>query len=71
VSLADNSVVESATETEMEDDDDDVWRDWDEKQCDYVLELHPFDNKARYRLSEIWIDEEINLDDAKKLIQSI
>ena len=35
------------------------------------MDRNPFDNYARLRLSEIWILEERNLADAKKLLQSI
>ena len=44
---------------------------WDEEECDEVLKNSPLDNKARYRLSQIWIEEEVNLDDAQKLVQGI
>ena len=47
------------------------WRAMDEMQCDEILKSNPFDNKARFRLSQIWIEEEINFEDAKKLISSI
>jgi len=35
------------------------------------MDRNPFDNYARLRLSEIWILEERNLADAKKMLQSI
>ena len=43
----------------------------DETECEAILDRNPFDKFARLRLSQIWIWEERNLVEAKKLLESI
>ena len=53
------------------DSEGENWREWDETKCEQKLENNPLSNFARFRLSEIWIDDDRNLDDARKLLSSI
>ena len=43
----------------------------DEAECETKLDIDPFDKGARFRLSQIWIIEERNLVEAKKLLESV
>jgi len=43
----------------------------DEERCEQVLEVDPFDNYARFRLSEILIGEDRDLTVAERLVKSI
>lgn len=52
-------------------EDDAEWRQWDETRCEIVLEANPFDNAGRFRLSQILIQEDKELETAKRLITSI
>lgn len=47
------------------------WKQWNEIECETILENNPFDNYARFRLSQIWINEGFNMDDAIKLLESV
>jgi hypothetical protein len=47
------------------------WKVWTEFECETILENNCLDNKARFRLSQIWIESEENMDDAVKLLDSI
>jgi hypothetical protein len=38
-------------------EDDAEWREWDEKRCEIVLEVNPFDNAGRFRLSQLLIQK--------------
>ena len=49
----------------------DDWKAWTEFECETSLENKCLDNKARFRLSQIWIESEENMDDAVKLLDSI
>jgi hypothetical protein len=51
--------------------EDDAWKLWTEFECESILENNCMDNKARFRLSQIWIESEENMDDAVKLLDSI
>jgi hypothetical protein len=39
----------------MKEFDRDNWRNWNEEECEGILETNPFDNLARLRLAQIWI----------------
>lgn len=43
----------------------------DEAECDAKIDINPFDKGARFRLAQIWIIEERNLIEAKKLLESV
>lgn len=40
----------------------DEWRQMNERECEIQLEKNPTDNEARFRLAEIYVIEEKNLD---------
>lgn len=42
-----------------------------ENECEIVLELNPTDNLARFRLAELLIQQNKNIEMAKKLIETI
>lgn len=48
-----------------------AWRKWTEVECETILEKNCLDNRARFRLAQIWIDNEESMDDATKLLESI
>ena len=43
----------------------------DNKECELVLELNPFDNYARFRLAELLINQDKEIVMARRLIDSI
>jgi len=47
------------------------FRHYDEKMCEIVLETDPLNNYARFRMAQLFIGEERNLEVAKRLIDSI
>ena len=55
----------------MSHQESEKWRQMDEKKCEVVLEINPFDNFARFRLSQILIGQERDLPMAERLIESI
>lgn len=63
-----SSVREDRPQEPTEGED---WKVWTEYECEAILENNCLDNKARFRLSQIWIESEENMDDAVKLLDSI
>lgn len=47
------------------------WRRWSEKECEQNLEVQPTDNRAKFRLAEIYITQARNFPIARKLINSV
>ena len=48
-----------------------LWMQWTEVECETILEKDCLDNRARFRLAQIWIENEEYMDDAIKLLESI
>lgn len=66
---AEDSHVESMTPSHQQEYE--AWRDMTEDECNQILNSNPLDNYARFRLSEIWFDEERNFEQAERLLESI
>lgn len=47
------------------------WKNYTEGHCEAILENDPFDKHARFRIAQIWIGKEENMEDAIKLLESI
>ena len=56
---------------EIKKAEDMLWMQWTEVECETILEKDCLDNRARFRLAQIWIDNEEYMDDAIKLLESI
>ena len=50
---------------------DEEWKTMTEERCEQVLEVDPFDNHARFRLSQLLISEDRDLTVAERLVKSI
>ena len=57
--------------SEIKKAEDLLWMQWTEVECETILEKDCLDNRARFRLAQIWIDNEESMDDAIKLLESI
>ena len=64
---------EDATYLSLKTTKEDNRREHDvsEFECENKIDINPFDKGARFRLSQIWIIEERNLVEAKKLLESV
>lgn len=69
--MAEKHVDSDAESKASNKDHVDEWRTMDEERCEQVLEVDPFDNYARFRLSEILIGEDRDLTVAERLVKSI
>lgn len=57
--------------SEIKKAEDMLWMQWTEIECETILENDCLDNRARFRLAQIWIENEESMDDAIKLLESI
>ena len=50
---------------------DDAWRFYTQAQCEKILDSDPFNMQARFRSAQIWINNQVNMEDAEKLLIAI